>query len=136
MNNLDLSPREADLSGPTANDSTAPEGLVFHYADEAKPLATPWQVAVERAKMVRKCSLPDGAILDPACGSGIQLAAYCAMIAEKASVSKWTNLQRRRPIPISKEWLSTGSENHCYLRPLESEMEQLAIPSKNLLCCT
>ena len=31
MNNLDLNPRDANLGGPTANDSTAPEGLVFHY---------------------------------------------------------------------------------------------------------
>ena len=81
MNILHLSPKDADLSGPTVKDKTAPEGLTFHYADEAKPLATPWQVAVERAKMVRKCKLPDGPILDPACGSGIQLAAYCAMLS-------------------------------------------------------
>ena len=81
MNILHLSPKDADLSGPTVKDTTAPEGLTFHYADEAKPLATPWQVAVERAKMVRKCKLPDGPILDPACGSGIQLAAYCAMLS-------------------------------------------------------
>ena len=80
---MELTPSEADLSGPTIRDSTAPEGLHFHYADEAKPLATPWQVAVERAKMVRKCSLPKGVILDPACGSGIQLAAYCAMMGRE-----------------------------------------------------
>jgi len=80
---MDLSPKEADLTGPIATDSTAPEGLIFHYADEAKPLATPWQVAVERAKLVRKCNLPKGIILDPACGSGIQLAAYCAMLGRK-----------------------------------------------------
>ncbi len=83
MSFLLLSPADADLSGPTVRDATAPEGLLFHYADEAKPLATPWQVAVERAKMVRKCKLPDGLILDPACGSGIQLAAYCAMMGRK-----------------------------------------------------
>ena len=57
---MKLNPRDADLNGPTAADSTSPEGLEFHYANEAKPLATPWQVAVERAKLVRKCSLPDG----------------------------------------------------------------------------
>ena len=83
MKDLDLSPLDANLNGPTVRDSTAPEGLLFHYADEAKPLATPWQVAVERAKLVRKCKLPDGIILDPACGSGIQLAAYCAMMGRK-----------------------------------------------------
>ena len=83
MNKLDLNPNEADLSGSTVIDSTAPEGLLFHYADEAKPLATPWQVAIERAKLVRKCNLPAGMILDPACGSGIQLAAYCAMLSRE-----------------------------------------------------
>ena len=83
MNKLDLNPNEADLSGSTVVDSTAPEGLLYHYADEAKPLATPWQVAIERAKLVRKCNLPAGMILDPACGSGIQLAAYCAMLSRK-----------------------------------------------------
>ena len=55
MSNLQLTPSDADLSGPTTVDTTAPKGLIFQYADEAKPLATPWQVAVERAKMVRKC---------------------------------------------------------------------------------
>ncbi len=83
MSNLQLNPLDADLSGPTIKDSTAPEGLVFHYAEQAKPLATPWQVAIERAKMVRKFNVPKGIILDPACGSGIQLAAYCAMMGRE-----------------------------------------------------
>ena len=83
MKSVDLNPKDANLSGPTAVDSSAPAGLEFHFADEAKPLATPWQVAVERAKLVRKCSIPKGLILDPACGSGIQLAAYCAMLGRK-----------------------------------------------------
>lgn len=78
-----LTPEDSDLDGPTAVDRTAPEGLLFHYANEAKPLATPWQVATERAKLVRKFNLPDGIILDPACGSGIQLAAYSAMLSRK-----------------------------------------------------
>ena len=77
---LDLLPYEADTSGPTIQDPSAPTGLEFHFADGAKPLATPWQVAVERAKQIRKLGLPEGVILDPACGSGIQLAAYCAML--------------------------------------------------------
>ena len=81
--NLDLLPYEADISGPTIKDPTAPTGLEFHFADGAKPLATPWQVAVERAKQIRKIGLPEGEILDPACGSGIQLAAYCAMLGRR-----------------------------------------------------
>ncbi len=80
---MDLDPSNADLAAPSKKDSTAPEGLEFHFAPDAKPLATPWQVAVERAKLVRKCSLPKGLILDPACGSGIQLAAYCAMMGRE-----------------------------------------------------
>ena len=36
-----LSPEDSDLDGPTAVDRTAPEGLLFHYANQAKPLATP-----------------------------------------------------------------------------------------------
>ena len=80
---MKLSPVDANLDGNTFKDQTSPEGLLFHYAEGARPLSTPWQVAVERAKMVRKCSLQNGIILDPACGSGIQLAAYCAMIGKK-----------------------------------------------------
>jgi len=80
---MDLNPSDADLSGPTVKDSTAPEGLLFQYAENAKPLATPWQVAVERARLVRQCSLEPGVILDPACGSGIQLAAYCAILGRR-----------------------------------------------------
>ena len=80
---MKLSPKDASLEGPTVVDSTAPEGLVFHFAEGAKPLATPWQVAIERASMLAKCQLPDGIILDPACGSGIQLSAYCAVLGRE-----------------------------------------------------
>ena len=80
---MKLSPKDASLEGPTVVDSTAPEGLLFHFAEGAKPLATPWQVAIERASMLAKCQLPDGIILDPACGSGIQLSAYCAVLGRE-----------------------------------------------------
>ena len=74
--------RSTTLSETTAEglverqDSTAPEGLVFYHANEGRPLATPWQVAALRASMVARSGLPDGWVLDCACGSGIQLAAY------------------------------------------------------------
>jgi hypothetical protein len=77
---LKLSPRNAPLDGPTVIDITAPNGLLFHFAEGAKPLATPWQVAIERAKILKQFDIPPGLILDPACGSGIQLAAYCAIL--------------------------------------------------------
>ena len=77
---MKLSPRNASLDGATVVDSTAPSGLLFHFAEGAKPLATPWQIAIERAKILREFEIPNGIILDPACGSGIQLAAYCAIL--------------------------------------------------------
>lgn len=73
-----LTPSETTAQGlvEQAQDSTAPQGLVFYHANEGRPLATPWQVAALRAGMVSRHSLPDGWIVDCACGSGIQLAAY------------------------------------------------------------
>lgn len=73
-----MTPSETTAEGlvERAQDSTAPEGLVFYHANEGRPLATPWQVAALRASMVARSGLPDGWVLDCACGSGIQLAAY------------------------------------------------------------
>lgn len=63
-----------------AQDTTAPPGLLFHHANEGRPLATPWQIAALRAQALRQHDLADGFILDCACGSGIQLAAYAATL--------------------------------------------------------
>ena len=63
-----------------AQDATAPQGLGFFHAKEGRPLATPWQVAVLRAQAVSKYPLPEGVVLDCACGSGIQLAAYASTL--------------------------------------------------------
>ncbi|MGA0352935.1 MAG: hypothetical protein ACO3NY_04705 [Poseidonia sp.] len=73
-----LAPIETTAEGlvEQAQDSTAPHGLVFYHANEGRPLATPWQVAALRAGMVSRHNLPDGWVVDCACGSGIQLAAY------------------------------------------------------------
>ena len=70
-----LTPSETTTEGlvERAQDTTAPEGLVFYHADEGRPLATPWQVAALRAGMVGRHRLPEGWVLDCACGSGIQL---------------------------------------------------------------
>ena len=65
-----------------ARDTTAPDGLSFHHANEGKPLATPWQIAALRAQRVAKHALPKGYILDCACGSGVQLAAYGAVLKQ------------------------------------------------------
>ena len=78
-----LNPGEVEKAGlvEQAQDPTAPEGLLFHHAIEGKPLATPWQVAVLRAALLAQQPLPDdGLLLDCACGSGIQLAAYASSL--------------------------------------------------------
>ena len=77
-----LRPTDASTEGlvELAQDATAPEGLLFHHANEGRPLATPWQIAALRAQMVSQHELASGQILDCACGSGIQLAAYGATL--------------------------------------------------------
>ena len=67
-------PAEATAEGLVefAQDSTAPKGLMFYHAHEGRPLATPWQVAALRAEALAKHALPEGLLLDCACGSGIQ----------------------------------------------------------------
>lgn len=61
-------------------DKTAGKELVFYHADEGQPLATPWQVALARSKLLTELQLPEGYILDCACGSGIQLGAHIALL--------------------------------------------------------
>ena len=77
-----IEPNTADADGllEHAHDATAPEGVLFFHANEGQPLATPWQVASLRAMMLREQPLEEGWILDPACGSGIQLAAYATVL--------------------------------------------------------
>ncbi len=47
-----------------------------HISGKLKQLSTPWIIASERAYRVSKMGINPGFILDLACGSGIQLAAY------------------------------------------------------------
>ena len=77
-----LQPIDASTEGlvELAKDATAPEGLLFHHANEGRPLATPGQIAARRAQMGSQHELPPGYVLDCACGSGIQLAAYGAAL--------------------------------------------------------
>ena len=46
------------------------------FGNSLKKISTPWKIALERAKRISKCELPQGIILDPACGSATQLGAY------------------------------------------------------------
>ena len=67
----------ANSSAPARED---PDGPSLHATDEMQRLATPWKVALARAKLLESASLPPGFILDPACGSAAQLAAICTIL--------------------------------------------------------
>ena len=67
----------ADSSAPAREEE---EGLSFHATEEMRRLATPWSVALARAKLLEDCQIPQGVVLDPACGSAIQLAALCSVL--------------------------------------------------------
>ena len=74
-----LTPSEQEAIHPPVADATMSD-IAFYHASEGKPLATPWQVAMVRAKAVAEFKLPRGVLLDCACGSGIQLAAYASQL--------------------------------------------------------
>ena len=67
----------ADSSAPAREERG---GLAFHSTDEMRRLATPWSVALARAKLLQSCDIPSGIVLDPACGSAIQLSALCSVL--------------------------------------------------------
>jgi len=67
----------ADSSAPAREEE---DGLAFHATEEMRRLATPWSVALARAKLLQDCEIPEGVVLDPACGSAIQLAALCSVL--------------------------------------------------------
>ena len=81
-------------------DKTSIEQFRFFHADEGKPLATPWQVALSRAIMLREYQLPEGIILDCACGSGIQIAAY-SEILKRSIVGVELNQNRARASAVN-----------------------------------
>ena len=84
MTGLDvLIPSEQAEAGQSVPDASFNE-LSFFHASEGKPLATPWQVAMTRADYLAQFDLPKGMLLDCACGSGIQLAAYASRLKRAA----------------------------------------------------
>jgi hypothetical protein len=78
-----LIPSEQAEAGQSVPDASFNE-LSFFHASEGKPLATPWQVAMTRADYLAQFDLPNGMLLDCACGSGIQLAAYASRVKQAA----------------------------------------------------
>jgi len=67
----------AQSSAPAREEGGGP---ALHASDEMRRLATPWSVAIARASLLANCNLPQGVILDPACGSATQLAALCSTL--------------------------------------------------------
>ena len=101
MNDV-IRPLDAKSDGliESMRDPTSAEGMIFFHADEGKPLATPWQVALSRAILLSKVQLPEGHILDCACGSGIQIAAYSA-IFKRPALGIELNPQRARASAVN-----------------------------------
>ena len=64
----------------TASGETESGGPTLHATKEMRRLATPWNVAMARADLVDSATLSPGIILDPACGSAMQLAAFCTTL--------------------------------------------------------
>ncbi len=97
-----FNPSIADSAGLTefAPDPTAAGELVFFHASEGKPLATPWQVALARSKLLTELELPDGYILDCACGSGIQLGAHLALL-QRAGIGVELNVKRAQASAVN-----------------------------------
>lgn len=67
----------ADSSAPAREEI---QGPALHTTDEMRRLATPWSVAMARANLLQSSEIPQGIILDPACGSATQLAALCTVL--------------------------------------------------------
>ena len=67
----------AESSAPAREE---PDGPTLHATNEMRRLATPWPVAIARAKLLASTHLPPGLILDPACGSATQLVALCTLL--------------------------------------------------------
>ena len=57
----------------------------LYQTDRMKRLSTPWSVCLTRAEQLADCRLGKGILLDPACGSGSQLFAYCSEL-ERAGI--------------------------------------------------
>ncbi len=52
----------------------------LYQTPRMKRLSTPWSVCLTRAEQLADCRLGKGILLDPACGSGSQLFAYCSVL--------------------------------------------------------
>ncbi|MBJ84137.1 MAG: hypothetical protein CMB52_01285 [Euryarchaeota archaeon] len=67
----------AESTAPAHTEGRSP---ALHVTEDMRRLATPWSVAVAKAKLLDSNRLQQGIILDPACGSATQLAALCTTL--------------------------------------------------------
>ena len=81
-----------------------------HISGVLKQLATPWNIALERARRIQEKGLGEGFILDLACGSGIQLAAYSSEL-NKPCIGIEINKQR---VKIAKETIKKSLRKEIY----------------------
>ncbi len=70
-----ISPRDVDSGDGGGGDHPS-----LFVTERMKRLSTPWPVCLTRAEQLAEQRLGEGVILDPACGSGSQLFAYCAAL--------------------------------------------------------
>ena len=63
-----------NISSDSEESSSDP---VLFQTDRMARLSTPWPISLTRAEQLADCRIGKGVILDPACGSGSQLFAYC-----------------------------------------------------------
>ncbi len=112
-----IRPSEVESSTLTeaAPDTTSAEKIVFYHAEEGKPLATPWQVALTRSKMINDSSLGKGIILDCACGSGIQLAAH-ALLLQRAALGIELEPMRALASAVNLQTIALSSRQQNSLR--------------------
>ncbi len=52
----------------------------LYLTSDMRRMSTPWPICLMRAEQLAERRLADGKVLDPACGSGMQLFAYCARL--------------------------------------------------------
>ena len=152
MHNV-LIPSEVDSSSlnESAPDNTSAEKIIFFHAEQGKPLATPWQIALTRSKMINKSALGKGIIVDCACGSGIQLAAHATHLQRAAlgieldsqralasavnlqTIAKLMNQQDSQRMNETRVLCGDGRDGRGALETLQNHLKLAQMPEISLL---
>ena len=93
-----LDPMSIQAVGERIQDRSTGETLAFLQPNEGARLATPWSVALVRARhLADHLPTAEGWIVDPACGTGIQLAHMAWSPANRFWASNVTPIVLGRP---------------------------------------